>query len=483
MFSQSVSQSIFDKLRPPAVAGAFYPGDSQTLKNQIKLFFKKTEIPKIKGQIQALIVPHAGYDFSGQVASYAYKILKGKSFDTVILIGNSHHQYFEGASVYPQGFYQTPLGRVEIDAELAQALIKKSSQISFFSEAHQKEHSLEVQLPFLQVVLDKFKIVPILFGNTSKDFEFLSRALIEALKQADKKVLFIASSDLAHYPSYEDEIQADKEVIKAVLTGEAQKLEKTLRSLEAQNIPQASTFMCGEEAVKAVMAVAKALGAHQIQLLKHANSGDAEIGDKLQVVGYSSIAFFKQIPDYRKLTKKEQAKLLEIAKKAVENFIKHNSLPEFSVGNFPRLKLPQGAFVTLKKQGELRGCIGHFGQNLPLFEVVAQMAIAAATKDGRFLPVTPDELPELEYEISVLSPLKRIKKVKEIVLGTHGVKLVQGERQGIFLPQVASETGWPLEEFLGQICSQKMGLSPDCWKDPLTEIYTFTAQVFSEKDL
>ena len=322
-----------------------------------------------------------------------------------------------------------------------------------------------------------------MFGNTSKDFEFLSRALIEALKQADKKVLFIASSDLAHYPSYEDEIQADKEVIKAVLTGEAQKLEKTLRSLEAQNIPQASTFMCGEEAVKAVMAVAKALGAHQIQLLKHANSGDAEIGDKLQVVGYSSIAFFKQIPDYRKLTKKEQAKLLEIAKKAVENFIKHNSLPEFSVGNFPRLKLPQGAFVTLKKQGELRGCIGHFGQNLPLFEVVAQMAIAAATKDGRFLPVTPDELPELEYEISVLSPLKRIKKVKEIVLGTHGVKLVQGERQGIFLPQVASETGWPLEEFLGQICSQKMGLSPDCWKDPLTEIYTFTAQVFSEKDL
>ena len=465
-------------IREPAVAGQFYPADKNQLSAIVDDLLKKAPLPEIKGEVIALIVPHAGYQFSGEVAAHAFKTLEGEQVDTVIIIGNSHYERFDGISVFPKGTYKTPLGEVKIDSDLAQKIIQESNRIFFKENVHKLEHSIEVEIPFLQKTLNHFKIVPILFGNSQKeDWKTLGDAILKHIK--GKNVILIASSDLSHYPPYEVAKYADKKTIDAILTGDIEHLEETIQELQQENLPNAVTFACGSDAIEAVMYVAKKLGASEIKLLQYANSGDSA-GDKDRVVGYSAIGFFAERRD-NLLNKEEKRKLLQIARESVESFIKEGKVPEFSEDN-PMLNQKLGAFVTIKKYGKLRGCIGEFSPTKePLYKVVSKMAIAAATKDIRFLPVREEELDELEYEVSVLSEPQKIDNWKKIELGRHGVIIRQGLNQGVFLPQVADETGWSLEEFLSELCSQKAGLPPDCYKDKNTEIYIFTAQVFSER--
>ena len=381
-------KEVLKNMRQPAVAGSFYPADPDSLKNMINNFLDNIEEPKKEGEILALILPHAGYEFSGPVASYGFKELAGKDIETVILIGNSHQERFDGISIYAEGYFETPLGEVKIDSSLAKKIISESEKISFKESAHQKEHSLEVEIPFLQQVLKNFKIVPILFGNSDKnDYEILAQAILKHIQ--GKNVLLIASSDMSHYPIYEDAKEADQKTINAILTGEVGELEKTINDLEGENIPEAVTFLCGEEAVKTIMLVTKDLNVKKIKLLNYANSGDVS-GDKTRVVGYSAIGFFGEHRG-NLLNKQEQAKLLEIARDSVESYIKTNKIPDFEVVE-PMLKENLGAFVTLKRNGQLRGCIGRFEPNIPLYQVVFQMAIAAATEDKRFEPVQENEL-------------------------------------------------------------------------------------------
>ena len=218
------------------------------------------------------------------------------------------------------------------------------------------------------------------------------------------------------------------------------------------------------------------------KLLKYANSGDVSIGDKSQVVGYAAIAFSSKKTD-DELGLAEQKRLLEIAKETVETYIREGKTIDIKE-SMPNLNKHQGAFVTLKKHGELRGCIGLFEPDIPLYKVVIEMGIAAATEDHRFSPVTKDELGDLEYEISVLSPLKKIDSWEDIEIGKHGVKIVKGFRSGVFLPQVATENNWDLDTFMSVLCTQKAGLPSDCWKnDPDLDIYVFTAQIFDEKNI
>lgn len=465
-------------VRQPVKAGQFYPADPRELENQIDYFLEKTEPLQTEGEILALILPHAGYQFSGQVAAYGFKKLIDQDIDTVILIGNSHQEQFEGISVFKQGAFKTPLGEIEIDSELAQKIIEKDERISFRESAHSQEHSLEVQLPFLQETLKNFKIVPIIFGNSSNnDWQILAQAIFKNIKE--KKVLLIASSDLSHYPSYEEAKYADSKTIEAILTGEVEKLTETIQNLERENIPNAVTFACGIDGIKTVMLVARELAVKEIKLLKYANSGDVALGDKSQVVGYATIGFFKEI-ESGFLNKTQQEKLLTIAKNSVESFIRQAKIPEFQVED-PLLNENLGAFVTLKKQGQLRGCIGQFlPTDIPLYQLVTQMAIAAASQDIRFYPVKENELPELDYEISVLSPLEKIDDWQKIEIGKHGVLVKQGLQTGVFLPQVATENNWDLERFMGELCSQKAGLSWDCWRSKDVNLYIFTAQVFGE---
>ncbi len=480
------------KVREPVVAGQYYPADGEALVQQIDNFLVKAEKAEMEGKILGLIAPHAGYEFSGQVAATAFAQLAGENIETVILLGNSHHQYFEGAAIYPGGYFKTPLGEVEVDAELAKKIIDYNSAIKADDGPHDVEQILEVEIPFLQRTLKKFKIVPILFGNTPGNMaEIVAQAISQNM--GNKNILVVASSDMSHYPPYEKANYADKKTAEAILTGEVKNLETTIEQLEKEKITNTQTFLCSVDAVKALMMVMKNLGAADIKLLKYANSGDVPSGDppssatadsvearQSQVVGYGAIGFYGQRPA-GELNTAQQERLIAIARQTVEAYATLGHAPSLEEKS-AALNQKLGAFVTLKKNDQLRGCIGVFTgeNNMPLWQTVGEMAKAAAFGDPRFSPVSAGELKELEYEVSVLSPLERINDWRQIELGRHGVEIKKGTSSGVFLPQVATETGWDLETFLGQLCSQKAGLPWDCWKDEGTDIYTFTAQIISE---
>ncbi|MDD2706398.1 MAG: AmmeMemoRadiSam system protein B [Verrucomicrobiae bacterium] len=473
-----------DGVRPAAVAGQFYPGGREALGAEVDRLLREAAPPVVPGRIRVLIVPHAGYVYSGGVAAYAYKRLSGQEVNTVVLLGDSHQEAFDGVAVYPSGAFQTPLGPVEVNASLCKRLIMGGDKVMPLPKAHVREHSLEVQLPFLQRVLKKFAIVPVLFGAGA---DRMSETVAKALKDlVDERTLVVASSDLSHYPSDADARRVDGEVIKAIMTGDAGQFTRTLSRLRQQGVPNAVTFACGEQSIRAAMLLAAELDARKAILLKSANSSDAS-GDRNRVVGYAAIAFYddgKTTGEARGkrreddgLGKEEQKALLELAKQSVEGWVTSHKVPVFD-NRWPALEKGGGAFVTLKKRGELRGCIGRFASPEPLYKVIIEMAISAATQDHRFPPVTAGELNDLRYEISVLSPLRRIKDWHEIRLGKHGVQVAKGFRSGVFLPQVATETGWDLETFMGTLCEQKAGLSRDAWKTPDVQLYVFTAQVF-----
>ena len=482
-------------IRRSAVAGGFYPGDKATLEKNVDTMLLDANPPKIEGSIRAIMVPHAGYVFSGPVAASAYKELEGRDIQTVILIGNGHRHYFDGIAVYAKGAFETPLGLVPVDEAFTAKLLASDPVLADRPDIHEDDHVLEVQLPFLQRVLKNFKIVPILFSGDSPD---LARKLAKILPPLmNDKTLIVASTDMSHYPPYTDAAAADKKTLDAILTGKMENLETTLKTLAADHVPQAETFLCSPDGVRVAMLLAQSSGDIKPVLLKYANSGDSPIGEKGRVVGYGAVAFVapqsshpatpqpsgekkEVLKDKKILNSREEKELLGIARSTVESYIKTGKIPEFSPAA-PALKQPLGTFVTLKENHQLRGCIGQFEPSQPLYKIVQQMAIAAATQDPRFRPVDTNDLGKLEYEISVLSPLKKIPSADEIVLGKHGVTVSKGFHHGVFLPQVATETGWSKEEFLSELCSQKAGLPENCWKDPEVNLEVFTAQVFEEK--
>jgi hypothetical protein len=249
--------------------------------------------------------------------------------------------------------------------------------------------------------------------------------------------------------------------------------------------------LCGGAAVYTAILAAKACGANRIKLLEYANSGDVT-GDKGKVVGYGAFAIMRlkeqeMTPELKKekggskmLNEKQQKVLLGIARKTIEEYIRTRKMPELKVED-PLLKEKRGVFVTLHKRGMLRGCIGYIMPLEELYKAVSKMAIESSTGDPRFPPVRTEELDEIEIEISVLTVPERINSVDEIEMGKHGVIVKKGYQQGVFLPQVATETGWSKEEFLNRLCYDKAHLPEDAWKDKDTEIYTFSAQVFKEE--
>lgn len=461
-------------IRESAIAGTWYPGDPAVLKSQVERFLAMAEVPELKGEPVGLIAPHAGYMYSGQVAGYAYKAIKGKKFDSVVIVAPSHYVWFQGVSVYAKGGYETPLGVVSIDEGLSSKLMELSPLVKELPQAHKKEHSLEIQLPFLQVVLGEFELVPLVMGDQDqRTCRELGRALADLVKRASKKVLLVASTDLSHFYPYERATVLDKAFISRV---EALDPEGLIKDLEAK-VCEA----CGAGPVVAVMFAAKVLGARRGLILKYANSGDVT-GDKTSVVGYLSAIFLKEESGPIGLTEEEKQELLKIAKEVIWNKALGRPLPLFEVRS-PRLKEPRGVFVTVKKRGYLRGCIGYVKPIKPLWQAVVDMAQAAAFEDPRFPPVRPEELEELEVEISVLTPLKEVKGspdeiLRQIKVGVHGLMVEKPPHySGLLLPQVAVEYGWDEETFLKETCL-KAGLPPEAWRDPLCRIYVFEAEVF-----
>jgi AmmeMemoRadiSam system protein B/AmmeMemoRadiSam system protein A len=468
--------------------GLWYPSTAGELSKTVDGFLAEVKKEPVSGRIVALIAPHAGYSYCGNVAAHAYKQIEGMKFDTVVLIGPSHSYRFSGASVYESGIYRNPLGDVEVDSAIAKRLIDENDAIEFHSQVHVPEHCLENQIPFLQRTLSKFKIVPIIMGNSGekKDRDILSKALASVLR--GKNVLLIASTDMSHYPSYDEAVKADKVTISALETMNPDLMDKRLDEYMGRGVRDLHCMLCGREAVLVVMTVAKELGADSVKVIKYANSGDVPKGDKGRVVGYMAAVIYDSGGSKQKasggeldtpLNEEQQEALLKLARERIETYVKTGEKKKYEIPD-ERMKVKQGAFVTLKKGGILRGCIGHIVPIEPLCDTVADMAIAAATEDPRFPPVTTGELKDILIEISVLSVPRRVQSAEEIELGKHGVIVKRGMRQGVFLPQVATETGWDKDTFLEHLCWGKAGLPKDAWKDKDTELYVFTAQLFEE---
>lgn len=463
--------SVFpEDTQKPAVAGSFYPAEPVILAAQIDKYLKEAIPPKIDGDLIALISPHAGYEYSGPVAAYGYKLISGGKYDTVVIIGPSHHVAFDGVSILEKGSYETPLGNVPIDAEFAKRLMKLEKNTVYFQpQAYEEEHSVEVQVPFLQRSLNDFKIVPLVMGradySTSRE---LADALVRTIKDGNKKVLIIASTDLSHYYSYRDAIIKDQVTLSEIIHLDAERLDVNISGGECE--------LCGSGPVMTALLAGRQLGANRVKVLKYANSGDT-VGDKARVVGYGSIAVYRE--EENMLNAEQKKKLLGIARGTIETYLKEGRVLEFKEDD-PALLKVQGAFVTLRKAGELRGCIGNIIGQDPLYVTVRDMAIESATRDPRFAPVAAGELKDITIEISVLTEPEVVTKVDEIRMGTHGVILKQGFSSAVYLPQVATETGWTRDEFLANL-SHKADLPPNAWKEKKTQLYTFTAQVFEEE--
>jgi len=473
-------------IRSAAVAGSFYPAEPAELQNQISQFLTGSRKTVNDRAVKMLLVPHAGYPYSGQVAAEGFKQIEGAAIDKVILIGPSHHSWFTGAAIDESDRWQTPLGEVEIDKTLAQSLIDEEEDIFFSSQPHIQEHCLEVEVPFLQTTLKKFKIVPIILGSVSD--QLIERLADLIAQNMDSKALLLVSTDLSHYPDYQTATQVDQKTIESILSGDQERFTQTISQEITQGYPGLETCACGEKAVRVAMLAAQKLGPGEWRLIKYANSGDVDIGDKNKVVGYAAIVWVKKEKPEEKEEEKHHAQeerktLLRIARETLESYLKNKEKPKYQIDN-PRLNEKLGVFVTLNKKGhQLRGCIGEFQPVTPLWQTVQNKAIDAALNDPRFPPVRYEELKEIEIEISLLSPPRKITDWREIEPGKHGVILKQGSRGGTFLPQVATETGWDREEFLSQLCLQKAGLPEDCYKDPKTELFVYTAEVFSESDV
>jgi AmmeMemoRadiSam system protein A len=294
----------------------------------------------------------------------------------------------------------------------------------------------------------------------------------------------VISSDFSHYPPYNDALVVDKSTCDAILTNQPDRLLSTLKANEEKNVTNLATSLCGWTSVLTLLYMTEGDPGIAMTPVYYQNSGDSKYNDKSQVVGYWSIALSKKekpIPSSPgfNLTDKDKKELLKIARTTFEQYIRFNKTPEINSSGFSEtLKTPAGAFVTLHENGDLRGCVGLFTPTEPLYKVVQEMAIAASTQDNRFPQVNPTEIGKISIEISVLTPLKKIHSTNEIVLGKNGIYIKKGYRSGTFLPQVANETGWTIEDFLGHCARDKAGLGWDGWKD--ADLYTYEAIVFSE---
>lgn len=468
-----------EQIRESILAGSWYPGDAKRLRQDVESYLQKAPAPDLQGQIMAIIVPHAGYRYSGQVAAYAYKLLERRKFDSVVVIAPSHRAYFSGVSIYDRGGFRTPLGVVPLDTELTAALKKREPRIRYVAEPHAQEHSLEIQLPFLQVVMPDLKLVPLVMGDQSFAIcQWLAEAVADTI--GGKSVLVVASTDLSHFHPYQEAKKLDQVVLDKVNAFDPRALSESLKGGTCE--------ACGGGPMVTAMLIAKKLGANKSRVLHYANSGDVT-GDHSGVVGYMAAAVLanpkkkgeaegeqQKVGVDLGLAAEEKAALLKLARKTIEAKCRGEKAPAPEARS-RALGEPRGAFVTLHKHGRLRGCIGQIQARQPLVRAVAEMAVAAAFDDPRFPPLRTEELKDIDIEISVLTPLQRITDVRDVQVGTHGIYIRRGAYSGLLLPQVATEWKWDRASFLEHTC-EKAHLPKDAWKDKETEIYIFSADVF-----
>ncbi len=485
-------------VREPAVAGQFYPGSRDELRKVVEGYLADAKPPAIQGRLIALVSPHAGYNFSGPIAAYGYKLVEGRSYDDVVVIGPSHHTPFHGAALTESDLWRTPLGDVPIDQAINDALLKAAPKVFTRDDSVQAlEHSAEVQVPFLQVALKSFKLVPICLQDFSPaNCKAIGHVLAGVLK--GRHALIIASTDMAHYPATALCSEVDQKTLTSVVKMDLDAMYNWEREgCEKYADREVHCTLCGLGPVVAAMVAARDLGADRASLLKYANSGQLDKRTADQSVGYGSVAIVNTrvrepapggeakmddapLGSADNLTVEQKRTLLALARRAIDQYVGHSvrikpSRDDKAFGE------RRAVFVTLKTGGKLRGCIGTLEPQASLGEAVIDAAISAATEDPRFAQVRTAEVAGLDVHISVLSPMVPTTADK-IVLGKHGIVVQQGMRRGVFLPEVAPEQGWDLETTLSYLCVEKAGLAADAWKHG-AQIESFTTQSFGDEDV
>jgi len=487
------STSSGDSIKRPNVSGQFYPSRPQQLSAQIDDFLRQAEVSPGDAKVEILISPHAGYIYSGPVAAHGFKAVVDKPYKTVVVIAPSHHFRLDGFAVWGQGGFETPLGIIPVDEDFAKDLIAQNDKFMVQPSIFEGEHSLEVQLPFLQKTLKDFQIVPVIAGQPTFNLVQDFAKSLNKLMGNRQDILIVISTDMSHFYDAETAQNMDRRTIQAV---QDLRVEEVWQKCQGRG---GEMELCGVVPVTVALLLAQDRGL-DVEILKYAHSGQTA-GDNSRVVGYFSAIFYpaknshphdssaaeaqklNAVAGVEPLSREQKKILIQIARKTVSDYVQNGTFYKPQVTD-KRLHEIEGAFVTIRKKGQLRGCIGNIIGRQPLYQTVRDMAIAASSKDPRFDPVNPAELPELEIEISVLSKPQQIQDPEMIKMGVHGVIVSQGPfHQGVFLPQVATETGWNREQFLAALCAHKAGLPADAWKDPRTKIEIFTAEVFSAADV
>ena len=511
LFAQTEPQP--QQVWEPQVAGRFYPGNEIALKDQINNFFKNIPKQTLKGVPLAIISPHAGYQYSGQVAAYSYSAIKDYGFNRVIILSPSHFmsgKRFRGVSILNVKNFKTPLGIVPVDQDACNQLLNTTTKTPLdsasqkiapalfgsYEGAYKGEHSLETQLPFLQTALKNFKLIPIMVGILiDNDYDLVANA-IRSL--TDDKTLVVVSSDFTHYGEGYGYVPFKKDIEKNIRALDYGAFDKIIsKDFEGLRIYKKETGInaCG---IIPVALLLKLLSDDaQGEILNYDTSGH-QSKDFSFSVSYASIIFTKPketksghlVPKPENqdtnhsfcLTEEEKTFLLSLARNTLETYTKTGTPPKLAPTEYlltSRLKEKYGVFVTLKKCDELRGCIGYILPRTSLFQAVIENTINSSSYDMRFNPVESNETSNITIEISVLSHLKKINKPDEFIIGKEGIVIRKGPVNAVFLPQVATEQGWNREETLCQLC-RKAGLSKDAWKEDGMEFYVFTADVFHE---
>ncbi|RJO61145.1 MAG: AmmeMemoRadiSam system protein B [Dehalococcoidia bacterium] len=423
-------------IRKPVVAGSFYPASPSGLEEMVA---GMVDDSASREEVVGLICPHAGYIYSGPVAGAA--ISRIKFIDTFIIMGPNHTGLGKPFSIMTSGTWETPLGNVEIDSDLAEKLLGNSSYLEADTEAHLREHSIEVQLPFLQHFKKDVKIVPIVLSHASSSvYKEIGLEIAEVLGELGRDAVILASSDMTHYEPAEQAKRKDNSAIEAILRLDEDEL---LERIAEQNIT-----MCGYAPVVALISAAKVLGAHRAELVRYQTSGEAS-GDYSSVVGYAGLIIPRQA----------MSPLVRLAHEAIDAYVKEGRIMQAPATLTPEMQEEAGVFVSLHKGGELRGCIGTFEPSRRnVAEEIIMNGISAAMRDPRFEPVREDELKDLDISVDVLTEPEPIESKEQLNPKKYGAIVQRGARRGLLLPDLE---GVDTAEQQIDICRLKADIMPD----------------------
>jgi len=494
MFAMATSGFLNGKnVLDSPLAGSWYPENAGELKAQFADYLSKVKEKKLN-EVIALILPHAGYRYSGQTAAYGIKEISGKNYSRIIVIGPTHHVRMNNqVSVPSVTHYRTPLGEVPLDTEFI-AAFKKNPFVISAPEAHRKEHSVQIEVPLLQYALKDFRLAPIVVGQLDDStVKKVAAALLELL---DDKTLVVASSDFTHYGNRFDYMPFGNNFttqgrIKKLDAGAIEQIIKKDETGFTDYVDKTGATICGRDDIRILLAMLPPPAS--VHLLNYATSGEM-MNTPADSVSYAAIAITgkwekiiteapEQVnPTGQTLNNSDQQALLKTARSAIAFYFKNRKVPtmkDLKIAISPNMEKIMGAFVTLHEKDELRGCIGEIQPQRPIYQAVIAQALNAAFNDYRFPQLQAEELPEIEIEISALTPSKPVKSWRDIVIGRDGIILEKNGQSAVFLPQVATEQGWTLPETLSYL-SRKAGLAPDDWKNDAS-FMVFQAEVFREK--